>query len=156
MSDSSNTRPKLWWTRKRWWAAGIIGSLLVIGLLNPKKKNGTDQTAAAEATSEQAAKTSPAKSGAPAPTTNSIPRKTIRTTAATPSTKAGPDVLWDDYAPNLRDRIDTLTLNTDCAGLQREFNIADSNSTATRRRTGHSNVDLMRFIEFSLGKAGCR
>lgn len=53
---------------------------------------------------------------------------------------------WQDYAADLQPRLDSLAAAKNCAGLQREFDAADANNAATRTRTGHSNTDLMKYI----------
>jgi hypothetical protein len=74
-----------------------------------------------------------------------------------PSNPAAPvsGVPWRDYASDLKPRIDGLAAAADCAGLQREFDTADANNAATRSRTGHSNTDLMAYIDDAMRGAGC-
>lgn len=64
-------------------------------------------------------------------------------------------VPWNDYGPGLQARVDQMAASKDCMNLQAEFNNADTNSDATRARTGHSNVDLMEYIDSALRAAGC-
>jgi hypothetical protein len=79
-------------------------------------------------------------------------------TTTTPSSGAGadaPSVPWSDYATDVRPRIDAATTAKDCAALQKEFDVADANNEATRTRTGHSNADLMAYIDAALRAGGC-
>jgi hypothetical protein len=64
-------------------------------------------------------------------------------------------VEWEDYDASVQVRIDEMQTAADCAGLQGEFDIADANSTATLNRTGHSNANLMSYIDEALRLAGC-
>lgn len=64
-------------------------------------------------------------------------------------------VPWQDYDPTLQSRIDQLGAARDCTSLQQQFDNADANSEATRSRTGHSNSDLMAYIDSAMQKAGC-
>ena len=64
-------------------------------------------------------------------------------------------VPWSDYAPELRPRIDGLARSRDCSGLQAEFDVADANNDSTRARTGHSNAELMKYIDGQMRSAGC-
>jgi hypothetical protein len=64
-------------------------------------------------------------------------------------------VEWEDYSPGVQDRIDVLEAEQDCAALQDEFDTADANSAATLERTGHSNANLMGYIDEALELAGC-
>jgi hypothetical protein len=64
-------------------------------------------------------------------------------------------VPWEDYAPDLQGRIDSLQADIDCVGLQEQFDSADANSGITMDRTGHNNADLMAYISEALELAGC-
>ena len=64
-------------------------------------------------------------------------------------------VPWSDYTSGLQARIDGLAAAKNCGGLQAEFNTADANNEATRARTGHSNSDLMKYIDDAMRAAGC-
>jgi len=63
--------------------------------------------------------------------------------------------LGENYAPEVKRRIDRLGEREDCDGLQEEFNNADRNDAAQRNRTGDGNADLMSYIEGWLRHAGC-
>jgi hypothetical protein len=62
---------------------------------------------------------------------------------------------WENYAPSVRSRIDSLAASHDCQGLQQEFETADANDGLQRDRTGDGNADLMGYIEGKLKDAGC-
>jgi len=64
-------------------------------------------------------------------------------------------VQWQDYAAELKGRIDHLAAAKDCTGLQQQFDIADKNDDATRNRTGHGNSELMGYIDSAMHGAGC-
>jgi hypothetical protein len=64
-------------------------------------------------------------------------------------------VEWEDYDASVTVRIDDLQSAADCAGLQGEFDTADANNAATLDRTGHSNLNLMTYIDEALRLAGC-
>ena len=64
-------------------------------------------------------------------------------------------VQWQDYNPALQSQLDQLKAGKDCPGLQTQFNAADANSTATMSRTGHSNAELMGYIDAAMRSAGC-
>jgi hypothetical protein len=66
-----------------------------------------------------------------------------------------PEVPWGDYAPGVRTTIDEFAAAKDCAGLQQQFDQAAENSQATMARTGHSNADLMSYIDWQQQQAGC-
>ena len=58
---------------------------------------------------------------------------------------------WSLYTPELKGRI----LNSNCAELQKEFDIAADNSDMQRARTGSGNLRLMYFIDKRLRSKGC-
>lgn len=64
-------------------------------------------------------------------------------------------VPWGNYSPDVRARIDSMTAEGDCAGLQREFDTADANNTAQMNRTGRNNAKLMEYIYDRMRAAGC-
>lgn len=64
-------------------------------------------------------------------------------------------VPWEDYSPSVRADIDALAAAGDCAGLQQQFDTADANNDATMARTGHNNVELMKYIDGKMSDAGC-
>jgi hypothetical protein len=65
------------------------------------------------------------------------------------------EVPWADYFADVKQRIDQATRQGKCKALQHEFDIADANSDATMERTGHSNANLMSYIDEALREAGC-
>jgi hypothetical protein len=65
------------------------------------------------------------------------------------------DVDWENYAAEVRTRIDALGAAGDCAGLQQEFDTAAANDIAQWSRTGSGNADLMQYIDEWLTLAGC-
>ena len=76
--------------------------------------------------------------------------------ACSSSAGGGGGVQWQDYkTADLKSQIDALASAKDCAGLQEQFNNADTNNTATMNRTGHNNAELMRYIDARLRDAGC-
>ena len=62
---------------------------------------------------------------------------------------------WDNYDASVKERIDSLTDEIDCAGLQREFDTAEANSDMQRARTGDGNADLMAYVDEQMEAAGC-
>lgn len=64
-------------------------------------------------------------------------------------------VPWSDYATGIQARIDDLERAKDCPGLQREFDTADANNSATLSRTGHNNATLMAYIDGKMRAVGC-
>jgi hypothetical protein len=88
-------------------------------------------------------------------------------TAAEPTTEAPPaaeptepttptgTVDWENYAPDVKTRIDGMGEAKDCAGLRTEFDTAATNNDAQRARVGDGNADLMAYIYEWLGLAGC-
>ncbi len=62
---------------------------------------------------------------------------------------------WSDYAPGLQARVDSLGTSRNCPELQAEFDTADANNELTRNHTGHSNADLMAYIDNTMRAAGC-
>jgi hypothetical protein len=65
------------------------------------------------------------------------------------------DVDWENYAPDVPNRIDAMAASGDCAGLQAEFDTAEGNDNAQRARTGDGNADLMAYIDAKMQDAGC-
>jgi hypothetical protein len=65
------------------------------------------------------------------------------------------NVKWENYAPAVKQRIADLIDAGDCQNLQSEFDIADSNDTAQRNRTGESNANLMSLLDEQMKKLGC-
>ena len=97
-----------------------------------------------------------ADSGADAPASKPPASSKASTPKATEdSTPDLPDVEWGDYAPAVKKRIDHLAAGKKCGKLQREFTIADQNSDATMARTGHSNANLMIYIDAQMQAANC-
>lgn len=64
-------------------------------------------------------------------------------------------VPWGDYAPGVQTRIDELKSTKDCTSMQAEFDAADANNAAMMDRVGHSNADLMGYIDAAMRSAGC-
>jgi opacity protein-like surface antigen len=71
------------------------------------------------------------------------------------SCSSSADVDWENYAPEVRTRIDRMAAEGDCDGLQAEFDTADANDAAQRDRVGTGNADLMGYIDGKLSEAGC-
>lgn len=72
-----------------------------------------------------------------------------------PSPGGGSGVQWEDYDLSVKQRIDSMARDGDCAGLQAEFDTADANNDITMNRTGHNNARLMGYIDDQLDAAGC-
>jgi hypothetical protein len=64
-------------------------------------------------------------------------------------------VQWDDYAPEVRQRIDDATEAGDCTTLNEEFQTAVANNDTVASRTDHNNSDLMEYIDEASDIAGC-
>ena len=62
---------------------------------------------------------------------------------------------WENYAPEIRIRIDLMASEGDCVGLQREFDVAEMHDDGQRDRTGDGNADLMAYIDDKMQAAGC-
>lgn len=52
-----------------------------------------------------------------------------------------PEVDWEQYAPDLREEVEGLVENADCAGLRRQLEGAEG--------------DLRRYLQAALDEAGC-
>lgn len=59
------------------------------------------------------------------------------------------------YSAAVQTRIDAMAADRDCRGLQAEFDTADANDDATRRRTGSGTADLMGYIDDAMRRVGC-
>lgn len=79
-----------------------------------------------------------------APAESPEPRANERTT-----------VPWQDYAPEVKVRLDEMMEAKDCSGLQAQFDISYSNNDVTMSRTGHNNADLLSYTDEALQIAGC-
>jgi hypothetical protein len=79
------------------------------------------------------------------------------TPAAPPAAEPTPTgtVDWQNYAPDVKTRIDGMGQAKDCAGLRTEFDTAAANDDAQRARVGSGNAELMTYIYEWLGLAGC-
>ena len=64
-------------------------------------------------------------------------------------------VEWEDYSPTVKTNIDALMDAKDCEGLQKQFDITDSNNEATMNRTGRNNAKLMMYEMEAMKIAGC-
>ena len=85
---------------------------------------------------------------------------TISDTPATETPTSEPEetrtsVPWEDYSPTVKANIDALMDSKDCVGLQKQFDITDSNNDATMSRTGHNNAMLMMYEMEAMKIAGC-
>jgi hypothetical protein len=65
------------------------------------------------------------------------------------------DVQWENYAPEVKIRLDEMMEAKDCEGLQAQFDISDSNNEATMNRVGHNNARLMAYTDEAMRIAGC-
>jgi len=70
-------------------------------------------------------------------------------------TESSSGVDWENYAPEVKTRIDSLAASGDCDALQREFDTADANDDLQRDRVGEGNADLMRYIDDKMADVGC-
>jgi hypothetical protein len=64
-------------------------------------------------------------------------------------------VQWADYPPTLQAKIDALALAKDCDALQVEFNQADATNLATQTHFGHTNFELLKYIDDKQRAANC-
>jgi hypothetical protein len=65
------------------------------------------------------------------------------------------DVQWENYAPEVKIRLDEMMEAKDCEGLQAQFDISDANNEATMNRVGHNNAKLMAYTDEAMQIAGC-
>lgn len=65
------------------------------------------------------------------------------------------DVDWENYAPSVKRRIDSMAERKNCQGLQQEFETAEANNDAQLSRVGDGNSDLMAYIDEQMSAAGC-
>ena len=65
------------------------------------------------------------------------------------------DVQWENYAPEVKIRLDEMMEAKDCEGLQAQFEISDANNEATMNRVGHNNAKLMAYTDEAMRIAGC-
>jgi len=65
------------------------------------------------------------------------------------------EVDWQNYSPNVKTNLESLYLNRDCAGLQEQFDISESNNEAQRNRVGDGNSDLMMLTDAMMREVGC-
>lgn len=65
------------------------------------------------------------------------------------------DVNWNRYDPEVKIRIDSMTKNEDCVGLQKEFDTAFENDNMQRARVGTGNSQLMNYLDVNMKKIGC-
>jgi hypothetical protein len=98
----------------------------------------------------------PATPATPA-TAADTPAPDATTPAAPPAAEPTPTgtVDWQNYAPDVKTRIDGMGQAKDCAGLRTEFDTAAANDDAQRARVGSGNAELMTYIYEWLGLAGC-
>ncbi len=64
-------------------------------------------------------------------------------------------VPWENYHPEVKERIETMHAAGNCAGLQVEFDTAYDNDAAQRARTGTGNSHLLNYIFDLQEDAGC-
>jgi hypothetical protein len=68
----------------------------------------------------------------------------------TPAPPVSAKVVWEQYSPMVKERIDKNIVGKNCAALQKEFDAAFNN-----RRTGRSNSELMAYVDGHMRKIGC-
>jgi hypothetical protein len=56
-------------------------------------------------------------------------------------------VSWQDYAPGMQAKIDTLAASKDCVGMQLVFNQIGGTNLAERNRYGHGNEEILKYID---------
>lgn len=64
-------------------------------------------------------------------------------------------VPWEQYAPQVRDRVDLAIESGDCAAMGDEFLSAEGGTEAHRAKWGEGNGKLMAFIDEAMDAAGC-
>ena len=67
---------------------------------------------------------------------------------------------WDKFSPIVKERVNTLIINKDCKGLQKEFDTTEENHNRNVERFGYGKqnyhfTDLMGYIDDNMRKIGC-
>ena len=88
--------------------------------------------------------------GSDEPETAAPQEPTVSDSPTPTQTETGPelpevDVPWDNYAPSVRTRINSLIVDKKCGGLQREFDNADLNGS----------LEIMEYVDEGLRIANC-
>jgi hypothetical protein len=120
-----------------WILVGVLALGLISSALNAGETTATDSPSATE--SDDSGPTEMA----------------VEETEVVESEQPEVDVPWEDYDASVKLKIDELAAQNDCEGLQEQFDISDANSEATMSRTGHSNAQLMAYIDQKLQAASC-
>jgi len=103
----------------------IVGTLLLLGLVG--NLASTDSPSTQNTPEDEVVETEPART----------------------------DVQWENYAPEVKIRLDEMMEAKDCEGLQAQFEISDANNEATMNRVGHNNAKLMAYTDEAMRIAGC-
>lgn len=64
-------------------------------------------------------------------------------------------VSWNDYAPGLQAKIDTLATARDCVGLQLIFNQIGATNLVERNHFGHGNEEILKYIDAKENALNC-
>jgi hypothetical protein len=121
----------------------VFGALVALGAVLPKQKVEPTQ---AKTRAEAPAATSPATAKpTKAPTTTKEP-------------KFGADVPWNNYSPEVKDRIKAAVATKDCTTIQAEYDPAVANNRNQRDRTlrSESNSALISLLAESLADSKCK
>lgn len=65
------------------------------------------------------------------------------------------DVQWENYAAEVKIRLDEMMEAKDCEGLRAQSEISESNNAATLNRVGHDNSKLISYTDEAMKIAGC-
>ena len=65
--------------------------------------------------------------------------------------------VWNEFAPDVKTRIELMIFNKDCDGLQKEFNNADENIKRFHEsgRSSNKHTELMDFVDEQMRELGC-
>lgn len=66
-----------------------------------------------------------------------------------------PAVKWENYTPELKERIDKMVVDKNCEGLEMMSEVAYKNDQIQRARTKTGNGNLIQYIEEGRLNAGC-
>ena len=75
--------------------------------------------------------------------------------AIAPAGNARTDVQWQNYAAEVKIRLDQMMDAKDCVGPKAQSKISESNNEATMNRVGHDNSKLIAYTNEALKIAGC-
>lgn len=75
--------------------------------------------------------------------------------ACSPSGTDASDVPWEQYAPQVRDRVEQAIDAEDCDAMSDEFWSASDGTDAHRAKWGEGNGELMAYIDEAMDAASC-